>query len=91
MEEDRVINVCITGAAGNIAYAFYSMLCSGEIFGPNQKMNLKLLDVQKQSKMLTGVALELEDCTYKLVNSIEYGYDPEVIFKDMDFGIFLGG
>lgn len=47
--------------------------------------------MQKQSKMLTGVALELEDCTYKLVNSIEYGYDPEVIFKDMDFGIFLGG
>lgn len=35
--------------------------------------------------------MELEDCAYSLVNSIEYGFDPEVLFKDMDVGIFLGG
>lgn len=34
MEKKAVINVCITGAAGNIAYALYSILCTGHIFGP---------------------------------------------------------
>ncbi|KAL4462545.1 hypothetical protein ABPG74_000375 [Tetrahymena malaccensis] len=91
MENKAVINVCITGAAGNIAYALYSILCTGQIFGANQKMNLKLLDIESQAKGLQGVALELEDCAYALVNSIEYGFDPEVLFKDMDVGIFLGG
>lgn len=85
------MNVCITGAAGNIAYALYSILCTGEIFGKEQKINLKLLDIQLQAKGLQGVALELEDCAYPLVNSIQYGFDPEVLFKDMDVGIFLGG
>ena len=91
MEHKDIINVCITGAAGNIAYALYSILCTGQIFGQNQKINLKLLDIEVQSKALKGVALEIEDCTYDLVNSIEYGTDPETLFKDMDVGIFLGG
>jgi len=29
MEKEQALNVCITGAAGNIAYALYSILCSG--------------------------------------------------------------
>lgn len=91
MDKDQAINVCITGAAGNIAYALYSILCSGQIFGANQKINLKLLDIEAQAKTLAGVSLELEDCAYTLVNSIEIGYDPEVLFNNMDVGIFLGG
>lgn len=91
MEGRNPINLCITGAAGNIAYALYSIICSGSIFGADRKINLRLLDVKVQAKALQGVALELEDCAYKLVNTIEYGYDPEVLFKDMDVGIFLGG
>ena len=91
MDKEQALNVCITGAAGNIAYALYSILCSGQIFGATQKINLKLLDIEAQAKTLAGVALELEDCAYTLVNSIEIGYDPEVLFNNMDVGIFLGG
>ncbi|EGR30080.1 malate dehydrogenase nad, putative [Ichthyophthirius multifiliis] len=91
MNQDKPINICITGAAGNIAYAMYPLLCSGQIFGPNQHMNIRLLDIEVQKKILEGVVMELHDCAFELVNSIEYGFEPEKMFKDIDIGIFLGG
>lgn len=38
-----VKTVCITGAAGKIAYSFIPLLCSGEVLGPKTLINLKLL------------------------------------------------
>lgn len=35
--------------------------------------------------------MELIDCSYPLVNSIEYGDDPMKMFIDLDVGIFIGG
>jgi len=42
-------------------------------------------------EVLKGVVLEIIDCAYPLVNSVETGSDPNVLFKDLDVGVFIGG
>ena len=44
----EVIRVAVTGAAGQVAYAMLGRLASGEVFGPNQKVILQLLEIPKQ-------------------------------------------
>ena len=39
------ISVLVTGAAGQIGYALLPRLASGEAFGPNTTVNLKLVEV----------------------------------------------
>lgn len=35
--------------------------------------------------------MQIEDCNFPLINSIECTADAAVAFKDIDVGIFLGG
>jgi malate/lactate dehydrogenase len=35
--------------------------------------------------------MEIHDCAFKNVLSIETGSDPLILFKDLDVGIFVGG
>ncbi len=41
----KVFNVCVSGAAGNIAHSFYNALGSGEVFGEGCEFNLRLLEL----------------------------------------------
>ena len=41
----KEINVAVTGAAGQIAYSLLPRLVSGETFGPNVKVNLRLIEI----------------------------------------------
>lgn len=41
--------------------------------------------------VLKGVILELEDCAYPLLAEVIGTSDPEVAFKDLDVGVFIGG
>lgn len=61
--------VCITGAAGQIAYSFIPRLCSGAVF-PNVNLHVRLLDITPAIKVLKGLVLELEDCDFPLVKSV---------------------
>lgn len=63
------LTICITGAAGQIAYSFIPQLSSGVCF-PGVSLHLRLLDVPPALSILKGVALELEDCSYPLVRSV---------------------
>ncbi len=40
----KTLNVCVTGAAGQIAYSFIPQLLRGLAF-PNTRINLRLLDI----------------------------------------------
>lgn len=73
--ESKTLNVCVTGSAGQIGYAFIPLLCTGQVFGPNTKINLRLLDIQPMEAVLKGVILEIEDCAYPLLNSVTSGSD----------------
>ena len=59
----------VTGAAGQIAYSFLPQLCKGAVF-PGVSINLRLLDITPVLKVMQGVALELEDCSFPLLKSV---------------------
>ena len=50
------LTVCVTGAAGQIAYSFIPQLLKGNIFG-ERSINLKMLDITPALNVLKGVIL----------------------------------
>jgi len=87
----KTLRVCVTGAAGQIGYSFVPMLCNGSVFGPNFKIQLRLLDIPNAIKVLEGVFLELQDCAYPLVEDIKFGDNPREMFAGCDLVVFVGG
>lgn len=63
--------VCVTGAAGQIAYSFIPQLLKGNVFG-NRSIHLKMLDITPALKILEGVILEINDCTYSLLHKVTF-------------------
>ena len=58
------VNVAITGAAGQIGYALAFRVASGQMLGPDQPVNLHLLD-HAGLGALQGVVMELNDCAFR--------------------------
>jgi len=86
-----MVNVFVSGAAGQIGYALLPLLANGRVFGPNEKVHLRLLDIEQALDALRGVAMELEDGGYTTLGSVIYTVDPEVALKGADVAIFVGG
>ena len=86
----KSMNVCVTGAAGQIAYSFIPQLLSGNVF-PNTLIRLKLLDIAQSEMAMKGVIMEIHDCAYPLLESVESTTDTNDGFKDADVIVFLGG
>ena len=63
------IAIAITGAAGNIAYSLIFRILSGNIFMPDTKIDLRLLDIPNAKKILHGVKLEIEDCAFNSLDT----------------------
>jgi malate dehydrogenase len=86
------IRVAVTGAAGNIGYALLFRIASGEMFGKDQPLILQLLEipVEGPQKALKGVAMELEDCAFPLLQDMVLTGDPDVAFKDVNWALLVG-
>ena len=91
MNNSNTLKVCISGAAGKIAYALYSSLGTGDIFGADVFIDLRLLDLKEKKKELEVLVLELEDCCFPLLKKVSVHHSPEEAFDDLDFAILLGG
>lgn len=89
--EKKPIVVCVTGAAGQIGYSLVPLVASGSVFGPDQPIELRMLDIPPVMESLKGLAMELQDSAYTLLKDVKYGSDPEEMFKDLDVGLFVGG
>uniref|UniRef100_A0A6B2FYX4 Malate dehydrogenase, cytoplasmic n=1 Tax=Myxobolus squamalis TaxID=59785 RepID=A0A6B2FYX4_MYXSQ len=85
-----VIRVLITGSAGRIAYSLIPLIGLGHAFGPEQKLDLVLFDIPEKIDVLRGIMMEIDDCSYSLINSVSFTANPEEAFLDIDFAIFLG-
>eukprot|EP00161_Ancyromonas_sigmoides_P013399 TRINITY_DN344_c1_g1_i1.p1 TRINITY_DN344_c1_g1~~TRINITY_DN344_c1_g1_i1.p1 ORF type:complete len:342 (-),score=83.90 TRINITY_DN344_c1_g1_i1:219-1244(-) len=85
-----VMRVCVTGAAGQIAYSLLPLLASGAVFGPDQKVALHLLDIKPAMKMLGGVVMELEDGAYPLLDAVVATDDLETAFSGIHLAILVG-
>ncbi len=77
------INVAITGAAGQIGYALAFRVASGALLGPDQPINLHLLEITPALPTLQGVVMELNDCAFPTLNKIVATDDARVAFKDL--------
>tara|TARA_R110002126_G_scaffold10067_3_gene45046 strand:- start:7567 stop:8562 length:996 start_codon:yes stop_codon:yes gene_type:complete len=86
------IRVAVTGAAGQIGYALLPRIASGQMFGPDQPVILQLIEipVEKAMDALGGVAMELEDCAFPLLQDIILTSDPKVGFKDANQCLLVG-
>lgn len=82
--------VAITGAAGQIGYSLLFRIASGALFGPNTPVQLRLLEIPAALKALEGVAMELEDCAFDLLDSVEIGHDAEHIFDGANLALLVG-
>eukprot|EP01119_Soliformovum_irregulare_P011058 TRINITY_DN2743_c0_g1_i1.p1 TRINITY_DN2743_c0_g1~~TRINITY_DN2743_c0_g1_i1.p1 ORF type:complete len:377 (-),score=100.68 TRINITY_DN2743_c0_g1_i1:108-1238(-) len=84
------LRICVTGAAGNIAYSLIFKIAAGEMFGPRQQIALHLLDVPQAAEGLRGVHMELVDCAYPLISEIVATTDVSQAFKMVDVAILVG-
>lgn len=84
------ISVVVTGAAGQIAYSLLYMIAKGDVFGPNQPLILKLLDIPPMMDVLNGVVMELADCALPLLKEVVPTADPAVAFADVAAAFLVG-
>src|ERR1044071_4363149 len=86
----QAVNVAITGAAGQIGYALAFRVASGGMLGPDQPINLHLLEITPSLAALQGVVMELNDCAFPTLNKIVATDDAKVAFKDCDVALLVG-
>ncbi len=84
------VRVTITGAAGQIGYAILFRVASGAMLGPDQPVILHLLEITPALDALKGVAMELDDCAFSLLEGVVQTDDPNVAFKDCDYALLVG-
>lgn len=84
------VNVAITGAAGQIGYALAFRVASGQMLGPDQPINLHLLEITPALGTLQGVVMELNDCAFPTLNKIVATDDPKVAFKNLNVALLVG-
>ncbi|HNR22358.1 MAG TPA: malate dehydrogenase [Steroidobacteraceae bacterium] len=84
------LNVAITGAAGQIGYALAFRAASGALFGPDQPVNLHLLEITPALPQLTGVVMELNDCAFPTLQKVVATDDAKVAFRDCHAALLVG-
>jgi malate dehydrogenase len=86
----ETIRVAVTGAAGQVAYSMLGRLASGEVFGPDRKVILQLLEIPQALPALEGVAMELDDCSFPTLQDVVLTDDPNRAFKDCNWALLVG-
>ncbi len=97
------IRVAVTGAGGQVAYAMLARLASGEVFGPNRKVVLQLLDIPKKPdwkpptptarqplEIAEGNAMELLDCGFPTLADVLVTDDASKAFAGVNWAILVG-
>jgi malate dehydrogenase len=84
------IRVTITGAAGQIGYNMLFRIANGDMLGKEQPIILQLLDIPAAQQALRGVAMELEDCVFPMLQQVITTDDPRVAFRDTEVALLVG-
>jgi malate dehydrogenase len=86
----KPVTVTITGAAGNIGYALAFRVAAGQMLGPDQPVNLNLLEIPAAAAAVRGVVMELNDCAFLTLNKVTATDDAKVAFRDCDVAMLVG-
>ncbi len=82
--------VTVTGAAGQIGYALLFRIASGQLLGPDRPVALRLLEISPALKAAEGTAMELDDCAFPLLSSIEITDDATKAFDGVNVALLVG-
>jgi malate dehydrogenase len=82
--------VTVTGAAGQIGYSLLFRIASGQLLGPDQPVDLRLLEIPPAMGALEGVAMELTDCAFPLLAGLDLHDDPNEAFDGVNIALLVG-
>ncbi|HEX8312369.1 MAG TPA: malate dehydrogenase, partial [Chthoniobacteraceae bacterium] len=84
------IKVAITGAAGQICYSLLFRIASGSMFGPDQPVELHLIEIEPALPALEGVVMELDDCAFPLLKRVVATADLNEGFRGVNWALLVG-
>jgi malate dehydrogenase len=84
------VKVAMTGAAGQIGYSLLFRIASGSMFGPDQPVELRLIEIPQVLTALEGVVMEVEDCAFPLVSTIVPTADLGEGFRGVNWALLVG-
>lgn len=84
------IKVAVTGAAGQIGYSLLFRIASGSMFGPDQPVELSLIEIPQALGALEGVVMELEDCAFPLLKKVTPTADLNEGFSGVNWSLLVG-
>jgi malate dehydrogenase len=90
MSEGSAVKIAVTGAAGQIGYALLFRIASGQLLGPNTKVALRLLEIPQAVKAAEGTTLELVDCAFEQLASVDIFDDPAKAFDGVEIALLVG-
>ena len=86
----KTVKVVVTGATGQVAYALLPKIASGEMFGPDTDVDLRLADIPPMIEKAEGVVMELEDGAYPLLARVSASSDRAESHRDADWVLLVG-
>ncbi len=84
------VRVTVTGAAGQIGYSLVFRIASGQLLGPNQPVDLRLLEIAPAMGALEGVAMEIVDCAFPLLAGLDLHDNPQDAFDGVNIALLVG-
>lgn len=90
MKKHTLKRCVVTGAAGQIAYSLIFKIASGELFGRDVQIDLRLLDIAEMEASLKGLEYELEDCAFSTLSRVISTSKEDVAFDQVDIAFLVG-
>lgn len=84
------VTVTVTGAAGQIGYALLFRIASGQMLGADTPVRLNLLEIPQAVKAAEGTAMELDDCAFATLDSVNIYDDPTAAFDGVNVALLVG-
>jgi malate dehydrogenase len=84
------VRVTVTGAAGQIGYSIVFRIASGQLLGPEQPIDLRLLEIPAAMGALEGVAMELVDGAFPLLAGLDLHDDANDAFDGASVALLVG-
>ena len=84
------VTVTVTGAAGQIGYSLLFRIASGAMLGGGTPVRLRLLEIPQAVKAAEGTAMELADCAFPLLESVDIFDDARAAFDGVNVALLVG-
>lgn len=82
--------ITVTGAAGQIGYALLFRIASGAMLGPETPIRLRLLEIPQALRSAEGVAMELDDGAFPLLQSVDVFDEADAAFAGANVALLVG-